>query len=392
MCVVASRMPLCAPHPNSTPFMRILFTGGGTGGHFYPIIAVARELRKLAEEERILDLQLFYIGPDDFGREDLIKDNIIYYRVFSGKLRHYFSPMNALDSLFILLGILQAAIKLLALMPDVIFSKGGYGSIPVLFVAHLYRIPVIIHESDTIPGKVNRWSSKFARRIAVSFDSSAAFFPKGRVALTGNPVRKRIFGGNIEEAKTDLNILTENPVILITGGSQGAEKINNAVLEVLPNLLEHYEIIHQAGEKKFEDATIQANATLSSADKTRYHLYPFLRESQLRQAYAVSHLVIARAGSGSIFEIAAMGKPSILIPLKNAAQDHQRKNAFEYAKAGAADVVEEDNLSPHILLAEVEKLFRNPAKMKAMGEAAQKFARIDAAEVIAREILHIGLH
>ncbi|MBI2637953.1 MAG: hypothetical protein HYW88_03560, partial [Candidatus Sungbacteria bacterium] len=238
-----------------------------------------------------------------------------------------------------------------------------------------------------------KWAGKFSKKTAIAFKNAAKFFPKERTALLGNPVRTRILGGRADSAKDALSIYSDNPVILVTGGSQGAEKINQAVADILPDLLKKYEIIHQAGKANYEDVQFETKTLLEhSEEKDKYHLFSFLDETRLREAYAASDLVIARGGASAIFEIAALGKPSIIIPLKNSAQDHQRENAYEYGRAGASVVIEEDNLSPHLLLSEIERIFGNQLFRTGLGEAARKFARLDASELIAREILKLGLH
>jgi len=372
--------------------MRILFTGGGSGGHFFPIIAVARELKRIAEEERIADLRMFYMGPVSIGESDLKNEGISYYPLAAGKIRRYASFYNVSDLFKTVFGIFQAAWRLFIILPDVIFSKGGYGAFPVLLAARLYKIPVIIHESDVIPGIVNKWSAKFAKRIAVAFAAAASFFSPEKTAVTGNPVRKRLLGANIEEAKRNLFIFSKDSVIFFNGGSQGSENLNNNVTGILKELIKKYEVIHQTGKENYKAVAEETSVLLERMRKEKYHIFSFLNEDQLREAYAVSDLIVSRAGSSAIFEIAAMQKPSILIPLANSAQDHQRENAYEYAKTGSSAVIEEDNLSPHVLLSDIEKIFEHPEIQKRMMEFAQKFSRIDAAETIAREIIKLGQH
>ena len=392
--------------------MRILFTGGGSGGHFFPIIAVARELKRIAEDERIIDLRLFYMGPISPGltapgpsrghtaedgpvanEENLMKtEGITYYVLAAGKIRRYASFYNITDLFKTFIGIIQAAWKLFVILPDVIFSKGGFGAFPVLLVARLYRIPVIIHESDAVPGVVNKWSAKFARRIAVAFTASAKFFPPEKTAVVGNPIRKRLLGANVEEAKKKLFVSTRDPVIFFNGGSQGSENLNNTVTGILPQLIKKYEVLHQTGKRNYETVKEETSVLLERMKKEKYHIFGFLAESELREAYAASDLIVSRAGSSNIFEIAALQKPSILIPLSNSAQDHQRENAYEYAKTGSCTVIEENNLSPHLLLNDMEKILEYQDIQKRMVESAQKFSRIDSAETIAREIIKLGLH
>lgn len=371
--------------------MRILFTGGGTGGHLFPIIAVAREIKHIAEEKHILNIQLYYIGPDDFARQEFKDEQIFSFAVWSGKIRRYVSWRNITDAFKLTIGILHAAWKLFVIMPDTIFSKGGYGAIPALVAGRIFRIPIIIHDSDAVPGVVSTWSGRFAKRIAVSYASAGAFFPREKTALTGVPVRKRILGGNPDEARELFGIYSKDPVLFFIGGSQGAQKINDALIGILSELLKTYEIIHQTGTVNYEDVWLETRSIEEKAPKGKYHPIAFLVEPQLRAAYTIADLVISRASSG-IFEIAAAGKPSILIPIKKSAQDHQRENAYQYAKIGAAVVVEEDNLTPHLLLNEIEKLIGDRERLQKMSEAAQKFARVDAATLIAEEILKLGTH
>jgi len=373
--------------------MRILFTGGGTGGHFFPVIAIARELKRIAEEERILDLELFYMGPDDFGEEILKEEMVIPIKVPAGKIRTYASLANLLDVFKTGLGIIYAIWKMFFIMPDVIFSKGGYGALPAVAASIFWRIPLIIHDSDAVPGRVNIFSARFAARIGIAFANAEDYFPKEKTALVGIPIRKRILGGIREEAKESLNIFSSLPVAAFIGASQGAQKINEAVLAVLKELTDEFEIVHQTGAKNYEEVKGEAGVIFENGGhKERYHPFGFFREAELRDFYHAADLIVSRAGASSIYEIAAWGKPSILIPLRIAAQNHQHKNAYEYASYGACVVIEEANLTPHILLAEIKKLLGDPEKMKKMGEAAQRFARIDAAEVIAREVLKMGLH
>lgn len=374
--------------------MRIAFTGGGTGGHLTPIVAVAREIKRIAEEERIVDVALFYFGPESHTPDSIKSEEIVFSHVAAGKMRNYFSLSNFFDLFKTFFGIIAALWKLFIALPDVVFSKGGYGSFPVLVAARIYGIPVIIHESDAVPGRVNTWAGRWARRIAVSFPSSAKFFPQERTALTGVPIRKRILASsNIDQAREIFGVFSARPVIFVTGGSQGAEIINQTIAQVLKELAKKYEIIHQAGEKNFEDVRLETSQIVNGGGGAAYyHLLPFLDESQMRAAYTLADLVISRAGATSIFEIAARGKPSIIIPIKDSAQDHQRKNAYEYGAKGAADVIESDNLTPSVLLNEIERLMTNPEQLKSMSQAAQKFARLDAAEVVAHEILKLGLH
>lgn len=372
--------------------MRILFAGGGTGGHFFPIIAVVRELKRVAEENRILDLELYFMGPRDFAEQVLRDEEVIPIFISGGKMRSYVSIYNVLDISKTAMAIIKAIWSMFLIMPDVVFSKGGYGSFPGVVAAAIFRIPIIIHESDAIPGKVSLFSARFASRIGIAFVNAEQFFPKDKIAFVGVPIRKRILGGNRDDAKESMAIFSNLPVVAFLGASQGAKKINEVVLAALKELTVEFEVLHQTGENNFQDTQAEAGVILEFAHRERYHPFGFLNEGELRDFYQVADIIISRASATSIFEIAAWGKPSIMIPLRLAARDHQLKNAYEYASAGACILIREENLTPHLLIAEIKKIFGDSAHMKKMREAAQRFARIDSADIIAGEILKLAEH
>jgi len=367
--------------------MKILFTGGGTGGHIVPLIAVMRELQRLNSS-----LQLFYMGPkDEFGDMLLSQEGLTIFHVAAGKMRRYGGVKAILQTLLDLfiklpLGFLQAFWKLFFLAPDLVMSKGGYGSLPATFAGWLLGIPIFLHESDSVPGLANRIAAKFSVGIFTSFPNTERF-PKTKTLVMGNPVRKEMLEGSREEAKRFFQLQTGKPLVFIMGGSQGAQRINEMLLVVLEEALKTFEIIHQTGEKNFADMQKETKAVLSEENGKYYHPVPFLKETELRDAYAVSDLVITRAGSGSIFEIAALGKPAILIPLPESAQNHQVKNAYEYAKTGAAIVLEEANLTPHFFLEKLKDLLQNTQELQKMSLAAKSFSKPEAAKNIARYLL-----
>ncbi len=371
----------------------MLLTGGGTGGHFYPLIAVARALKDRAERERIVDLDLVFAAPAPYDEKVLREEGIAFIKTPAGKIRRYFSLMNFVDPLKTAWGSFKAIIAIYFDFPDVVFSKGGSGSFPALVAARLFGIPVIIHESDAVPGKVTKWAAKFAKRIAVSFPQAAKYFPSEKVAYTGNPVRREVMGGSEEEAR---DIFKLEPglqtTIVVYGGSQGAEPINNVLLDILPELLKTAQVVHQTGTKNFREIEGRAKLILEKSEfKQRYHPIGFFDEGQLRDASKAATLAIARAGASTISEIALWGKPAILIPLPHAAQDHQRENAYAYARGGACVVLEEQNLTPHILLSEIRKVLGDSAAMQKMSQGAQLFAKVDAADRIAEEIIKLAL-
>lgn len=372
--------------------MRILFAGGGTGGHFFPILALVRELKRIAQEERVVELELFYMSPDEFGYDAIEREGATAIKITAGKWRRYFSFKNFLDIFRTAFGIWEALWNFFLVVPDVVFAKGGYGSLPAVAASVLFRIPLIIHESDAVPGAVNRFAARWAKRVAVSFVGAEAFFPAEKTALVGIPVRKTILGGRKEDARADMNVFSNLPVIGFIGGSQGAEKINTGVLSALSELTETFEVIHQTGEKHGDAVKKEADIILERGRKERYHPVPFFDETGTRTFYSASDLIVSRAGATTIYEIATWAKPAILIPLRAAAQDHQKRNAYEYAAGGAARVLEEENLTPHLLFAEIRKLMADPERLRAMSAAAQKFSRIDAGETLSREILKLGVH
>lgn len=372
--------------------MKIVFTGGGTGGHFYPIIAVAQEIAAVVDEKKLLKPQLYYFGPKPFDERAMFELGIEHYYSNAGKLRNYPSIWNYIDMVKTLWGAVLALIKLFFIYPDVVFSKGGYASFPTVLAARILRIPIVVHESDAVMGRANEWAAKFARSVAISYPELKDKLSHSRVAHTGNPIRKELFHPEKEGAFEYLNLEPNIPVILILGGSQGAQAINNTVVDALSELLPRFQIIHQVGERNIKEIKARANLILEDYQyKSRYHTFDYLKPLALRMAYGAASLVISRAGSGGIFETAAAELPSIVIPIPRDVSRDQSSNAFSYARSGAAVVIEQNNLTPHLLSTEINRLFENPKEMKRMSESAKAFARPDAARVIARELIDIGI-
>ncbi len=369
--------------------MRILFTGGGTGGHVLPLVAITREIRRIYLEK---DLEFFYAGPkDDFGAILLLQEGIRIKTVLAGKIRRYLNYKSFLENLLDLFikipaGIFQAFFKVFFLSPDLIFSKGGYGSLPVVLAGWLLWIPIFLHEGDVKPGLANKFLSFFAKKIFISFPQTH-FFPPKKMILSGNPVRRELLEGTREEARQLFEIKTQKPVILILGGSQGAQRINDKILGTLPQLLQDFEIIHQIGERNADQIKAESKVVVNKDSEDLYHAVPFFKEEVLKQAYAVCDLIVSRAGSGSIFEIAALGKPSILIPLAESAQNHQVENAYAFSQQGATVVLEEPNFTPNFFLEKLKFLFSNPKELEKMSKAAKEFARPEAAKIIAEYII-----
>ncbi len=367
--------------------MRIVLTGGGTGGHIFPLISVAQAMRKKFEGE---NLEILYLGPlGKLEKEIFTRENIAVKNIFSGKMRRYFSWLNFLDIFKTPIGIIQSLCQLLFFMPDVIFSKGGYGAVPVVLAAWIYRIPILTHESDAIPGTANRIVGKLANLVAITYPSTVRYFEQKKVRFTGVPIREEIIQGQAEEGRKIFNLTESKPVILVWGGSQGSQIINKAVINILPELLFHYQIIHQTGEKNFEEIVHLAGQKGIKAGREGYTPISFLNLEKLKHALAVSDLVISRAGSTSIAEIAANRKPAILIPLLNSANNHQQMNAFDLAQVQGALVLEENNLGNNILLEKINKLFTNETVRKTMAEKIFAFYHPHAAEDIAEGLLEL---
>jgi UDP-N-acetylglucosamine--N-acetylmuramyl-(pentapeptide) pyrophosphoryl-undecaprenol N-acetylglucosamine transferase len=370
--------------------MKILFTGGGTGGHVLPIVAITREIRRMYSGE---NLEFFYLGPkDEFGEIFLSQEGIEVKRVLAGKIRRYRDwksiGQNLLDCLFkIPAGVFQALFYVFYLAPDLIFSKGGFGSIPGVLAGWVFRVPIFLHESDVTPGLANRFLSKFSSDIFVSFPKTE-WLPPSKMKLVGNPIRREILEGSKEKAKKTFKLSGKKPVVLILGGSQGAQRINDKILENLSELLTSFELIHQAGEKNFKEVRAEAKVVMTKELEEYYHLFPFLKEEVLKHAYRAADLIVSRAGSGSIFEIAAVGKPSILVPLPEAAQNHQVDNAYSYAENGACLVMEETNFTPRFFLEKLKYFFfSHPEELEKMQKGAREFAKPQAAKTIAEYLV-----
>src|SRR3989338_2371702 len=320
--------------------MKIVFTGGGTGGHFYPIIAVAERVNQIIDHENILGAKLYYISDSPYDKEMLFENGLLYEEITAGKMRTYFSLKsffeNFSDIFKMFFGVINAFFKMFSIYPDAVFGKGGYASFPTIFAARILRIPVVIHESDSTPGRVNKWAGHFAKKVAVSFIEVSDYFPKKRVAWTGQPIRTEIENpAGRNEALKYFKLEGDLPVILVLGGSQGAELINNTILDALPRLVNNYQIIHQTGVKNFVMVVDRAEVVLSDNKyKLRYLSMPFLNPLAMKMAAGAASIVISRAGS-MLFEIASWGVPAILIPITNTNMDHQKKNAFNYARVGA---------------------------------------------------------
>lgn len=374
--------------------MKIVLTGGGSGGHFYPLIAVAEEILTIAEERNLLTPELYYIADTPYDEKILFEKNIIFKRSPAGKVRVYFSIRNIFDSIKTIAGIIKSTFLLFRIYPDVVFSKGGYVSFPIIIAARILRIPIFIHDSDAVPGRVNLYSAKYARKIGISYPEAIDYFKeyKDKIAFVGNPIRRDILKPIREGGHEYLGLDPSIPTIFIIGGSQGSLAINDVILEALPELVERYQIVHQTGATLYEQTAGAARVILEGNElSSRYKPFDYLGELALRMVAGIASVVVSRAGSGTIYEIASWEIPAILVPIPEDISRDQRKNAYAYAKTGAAEVLEQGNLTPHVLLAELARLIESPAMQAKMKSSAKQFQKPDAARKIANELIDIAL-
>ncbi len=365
----------------------MVFTGGGSGGHVYPLMAVADALKKRLGA---LDApyEYFYMGPKDAYAALLEGQGMTMRPIAAGKLRRYLSIENILDIPKFFIGFVQALWGLYVIMPDIVFSKGGTGSLGVVIAAWFYRIPVMIHESDAQPGLNNLLSARFSREIFVSFPRAAKFFNPAITKVVGVPLRADLAAQHTsrELAKENLGFDPAKPLILVLGGSHGSTRINEFILENLVSLLSRAQVLHQTGQANFADVQNLSHAALLEAPPgNRYQAVPYF-DTTMAMALTAADLVISRSGS-SVFELAVFGLPAILIPLAESANGHQLIDAEEFAKTGAAVVIEEENLLPGIFLAQVDAILRNDDLRAQMAAASAKFFIPGAADAIAGDII-----
>lgn len=374
--------------------MKIVLTGGGSGGHFYPLIAIAEAIQDLVAEKQILTPRLYYVADKPYDEEALFANNITFLKAPAGKVRRYFSLENVSDLVKTLFGTLQCLFILLRVYPDVVISKGGYASVPTVLAASFLRIPIIIHESDAKVGRANLLAAKHATRIGVAFESAIEGFPekfRGKVAKVGIPVRKALLRlPTRESAQASLALDPALPTVLVMGGSSGSLRLNETVLDALPTLVSFANVIHQTGKAHFDDVA-KTGRVIAGEHRERYHPYPYLNVPSMCGAAAAADVILARAGTGTITEIALWGIPAILVPIPEHISHDQRTNAYTYARTGAAEVLEEANMTPNVLASEARRIATDTAVNARMRGAAAGFANPDAGRLIAEEAIRIAL-
>lgn len=371
--------------------IRILLVGGGSGGHAYPLIAVARSLQERASAKGV-QLKLLMMGEGGFIKKAAEENRMPYQKISAGKLRRYFSLESIIDLFKIPVSFVQSLWFIFLFMPDAVFSKGGYDSVAPALVARLFFIPVFTHESDAIPGLANSIIGKVAETVFLSFKTAEKYFDGRKVVFTGNPTRKSISQGDKNAAREYFNLHEPRPTILVIGGSQGAKVINDVIVSSLVVIAQKFNIIHQCGETQFESVKKDVDVILKEGTqqyaapiKVYYRPYPYFDENQLGMAYAMADIIISRAGAGSLFEIAQSGKPAIIIPITQSASNHQYLNAFEFSLSGGY-LMEESGLNRESLIREIEVLLDSEKSAK-VSEKIKTFATPDAADKIAVEIL-----
>ncbi|WNV58339.1 undecaprenyldiphospho-muramoylpentapeptide beta-N-acetylglucosaminyltransferase [Oscillospiraceae bacterium NTUH-002-81] len=323
---------------------RIVLTGGGTAGHVTPNIALIPRLREL-------NYDICYIGSYDGIEKKLIEEfHIPYYGISSGKLRRYFDPKNFSDPFKVLKGISEARRTLKELKPDIVFSKGGFVSVPVVLAAKRLHIPVIIHESDLTPGLANKICIPSAAKVCCNFPETLSHLPAGKAVLTGSPIRQELLRGNAIAALEFCHFTANKPVILVMGGSLGSAAINDTIRGVLPELLKNFQVIHLCGKGKLDPHL---------TDVQGYVQFEYIKD-ELRDLFALADIVISRAGANAICELLALHKPNILIPLSaKASRGDQILNARSFEAQGFSIVLEEESVTNLTLLNAIQTLMDN---------------------------------
>jgi UDP-N-acetylglucosamine--N-acetylmuramyl-(pentapeptide) pyrophosphoryl-undecaprenol N-acetylglucosamine transferase len=370
--------------------MRILISGGGTGGHIYPALAVARELQAR------YDAEILYLG-DANGLETQIVPaaGLPMVTITAGKLRRYLSLRTFTDLGRIPVGMMQALRHVQAFKPDAAFTSGGYVSVPAGLAARVEGAPLVMHQQDVPPNLANRLLTPFATRISVSFADSLRYFPRRRTVLTGNPVREEILavvGADSAALKTRLGFSPALPLLLVTGGSQGARHLNQVVVAALPELLMRCQVLHVSGRLTYRETSQTAAHQLAPlpALSARYQLYPYLNE-EMPVALAASDIVLCRSGASTLTELAVMGLPSVLIPLPPGfTGSPQTVNAEMFRRAGAAEMVLDRNLTAGSLGAALYPLLDATSRRTLMASAARSLGQPDAAKTLADTVAAIA--
>ena len=371
--------------------LKLVIAGGGTGGHVQPAIATLDVLR------RRLPLEPLWIGSTGGIEADAARRaGIPFQAIPTGKLRRYLSLRTAIDAVRVPLGVLAALRILRRVRPDVVFATGGFVSVPTVVAARLLGIPSLSHEQTAIVGLANRINARFCTVLALTYDSSAAMVAgsRARTMVTGNPIRPSLLSGDPETVRDAFGLDPNAPLIYVTGGALGAQAINTAVREALPDLLPLTQVLHQCGpaEANGDYPRLLAARAALPQDLQARHVVVERVGDELPAIYAAATVVVSRAGAGTVAELATLGKPAILIPLPGAGGDEQTRNARVLADDGAAILLPQSELTPERLVAEVRSLLDDPARRVRMSERARAHGHADAAERLADAILDLAGH
>jgi UDP-N-acetylglucosamine--N-acetylmuramyl-(pentapeptide) pyrophosphoryl-undecaprenol N-acetylglucosamine transferase len=351
---------------------RIVLTGGGSAGHVTPNIALIPALKKEGFE-------IYYIGSYEGIEKKLIEDyNIPYFGISTGKLRRYFDPKNFSDPFRVLKGLREARTLLKKINPDIVFSKGGYVSVPVVRAAGLLKIPYIVHESDMTPGLANKLSMTGAAKICCNFPETMRVLPADKAVLTGTPIREELGMGSKQAGLELCGFTDDKPVLMVIGGSLGAQSVNETVRYALPRLLPHFNVVHICGNEKMDNLKLSVPG---------YKQFEYVK-NELKDIFAMADIVVSRAGANSICELLALKKPNILIPLSTkSSRGDQMLNARSFEEQGFSMVIDNDDLDEDILLETIEELYRTKDKyVEAMSKSNLHSATNTIVKIINDEI------
>ena len=371
--------------------MRVLVSGGGTGGHIYPALAIATSLSTLYNAE------ILFLGSDDGLEKELVPAaGFRLATVKAGRLRRYVSPETITGVMRIPSGMIQAISIVRKFRPDVAFTSGGYVAVPAALASRVNGVPLLMHQQDVPPNLSNRLAAPMATRISVAFADSLPYFPARKTLLLGNPVRQAMLDVRAttpQAARAALDLDAAMPLLLVTGGSQGARHLNQTVCQALPGLLAHCQVHHISGKELYNETRAQADSLLASQDDAllrRYRLVAYLNE-EMPLALQAADLVLCRSGASTLTELAILGKPSVLVPLSPAVGGvAQQENAAMFARKQAASVIPDEDLKPEILVERVLSILASKAQIAAMAQAASTFAQPDATRNITEELVRIA--
>lgn len=386
--------------------IRVLVTGGGTGGHVSPALAVIEELRRQSDHCH-WTLKFLYVGSEGGVERELAgASNVPFTAIRTGKLRRsasilgLFTKKNVLDLVQVPLGILQASGIIKRFRPTVVFSTGGYVSVPAVVAAGRAHIPVLVHEQTVQIGLANRITAKYASALALSFDGTQDLLSvsnRRKAFISGNPVRRVIFNGSPRNAVLQCGFSSEDdgmPTVYVTGGAQGSHVINEAVKQCLPELLRECRIMHQCGVQpsaEIQDvvALMEAREMLPESLKRRYFVTEFVKH-EIGDFYALADILVSRSGAGTVAEAAALGKPAVYVPLVPTGGDEQSKNAARFSEIGAAVVIKQSECSGTKLMETIRPLLDNPDLRRDMGTKAMQLSRPNAAVLLTQRLLQLA--